>query len=120
VLAALAVPISLWWLSQMVPASSGPAAYAIALLPVLLLFRGYAGSTIASALTGVIVALCFVGIAGIGILLVPIGIATLILASRDLGQRSAPKLRSVAIAAAAFVATFTVTIVGSSLYYGRQ
>jgi hypothetical protein len=112
VLAVVTVPLSWWWLSLVMTAPS-PAGLAIAAVPLLLVCRAFVRGAAASLLTGVVIALCLVGIPGIGIVFAPIGLATLILALWDLGRRPSPRLWSVTIAAAAFVATFVAVIVGS-------
>jgi hypothetical protein len=99
--------------------AAGPAGYAIAFIPVLVVFRAFAKSPMAAVLTGVVVALCLVDVAGTGIFLVPIAAATLVLAIRDLLQRPTSKLWAVLVAAGAFISSFAVLIVGSSLYYAR-
>jgi hypothetical protein len=91
----------------------------MASVPVILILRSLATGAAASVLTGIIIALCLVGIAGIGLLLAPIGLATVVLAVRDLGRRPGRSVWRVAVASAAFVATFALAVVGSSLYFQR-
>jgi len=113
--------VSAWWFTRVISGGTGPAGYAVLLLPVLLLLRSFAVATIVpSIMTGVVIALCFVGIVGLGVILVPFGAASIVLEARDLRERPIPRTWSVAVTSAVFVLTFVTLIVLSSSYYQNR
>ena len=88
------------------------------LLPVLLLVRSFTGPRLISlAITGVILAVSFVGIAGSTAVLAPFGVMAILIETRDSPRRSTPAVWNVAVVSAVFVLTFVALIVASASVY---
>lgn len=115
--ATLALPVSAYFVVQAITSRSSMLSYVFAAVPLLLVARARTPAPYSWVLTGIVVALCIVGASGIGILLVPFAIATIVLELTD--RRARVTLTRVVIIGVTFIVTMVAIVSAASAMYRR-